>query len=327
MTRLPLRGGRSGGRELLPAGRACPNIAPFTDTGRASCGTGAPALMARRAEEHRTMSFMRSLALATLAAALVLTGCGDDKKNPPAGGGGPAPAPGKSGDGGGGAGAGGAYEAAKGTATLKGVIKFKGARPAPAFADVGSEAGCKAHGDVVVEVREVNEDGSLPHAFVYASEGPSVGMKGYADPKIVMDQKGCAYIPHVLGALAGSEVTFRNSDKFNHNVHIKAKRNDEWNKVQSAGGEDKRAFQKEMGVRVACDVHTFMGSWMHVLEHPFFSTSARGNGAYEIKGLYPGKHKFKVWHETWAKDKAVLEFEIELKAGENTHDVEVAETK
>lgn len=271
---------------------------------------------------HAALSFL-------LVAGVVACG-GDDKS-----GGGAAPAPKKDGgaapapkaDGGAAPApsAGGKYDKAKGTATLKGVVKFKGTAPEQKTYGplMGPEPKCAAHGSAApIEKTEVNSDGSLPWVFVYATEGPSVGLGGYEAPAVEVDQKGCVYQPHVFGAMTGQKVVFMNTDTFSHNVHVKGKKQ-EWNKSQNAGQKDEYTAQKEFGVKVICDVHSWMNSWMHVVDHTFFATSARGSGAYEIKGLYPGKHKFKAWHENWAKDKPV-EFEVELKDGENVKDIEIA---
>jgi plastocyanin len=187
-----------------------------------------------------------------------------------------------------------------------------------------TEPKCAEHGKgAVIEKTEVNADGTLPWVFVYAVDGPAIGQSGYEIPMVEVDQKGCVYQPHVFGAVAGQDVIFLNTDGFSHNVHVKGKKQ-EWNKSQNAGQKDLYKAQKEFGVKVICDVHSWMNSWMHVLEHPFFAVSARGNGAFEIKGLYPGKYKFRAWHENWAKDKQV-EFEIELKDGENSKEIEISD--
>jgi len=264
---------------------------------------------------------IQSLALGLALVTAVACGGGEDKK-PAAGGGEQKPAAGKAEDAPKAAPSGAAYDAAKGTATLKGVVKFKGTAPAIVKYNMDSTPACKAHGDATVEKTEVNPDGSLPHVFVYVVEGPAAGLSGYPTAAVEVDQKGCVYLPHVFGAVDGATVTFKNTDDMSHNVHIKGKKHD-WNKSQSAGGADPyKASPKEFGVKIICDVHSWMSSYMHVMTHPFFATSARGNGAYEIKGLYPGKYKLKAWHENWAKDKQV-EFEVEIKDGENSKDIEI----
>ena len=217
---------------------------------------------------------------------------------------------------------GGAYEASRGTATLRGVVRYVGTPPKQGTINM-SDPKCTEHGTSPVEKTEVNPDGTLPHAFVYLATGPSAGLQGYPAEPVVVNQSGCVYLPHVFGVTLGHEVVFRNSDTLSHNVHVTGKRIKDFNKSQSGGQSDTwTPDAREFAVKIICDIHSWMNAYMHVQENPFFATSARGTGAFEIKGLYPGKHKFKVWHENWAKDSSV-EFEIDLKDGENVHDIEV----
>ncbi|HHZ98873.1 MAG TPA: carboxypeptidase regulatory-like domain-containing protein [Candidatus Marinimicrobia bacterium] len=49
-------------------------------------------------------------------------------------------------------------------------------------------------------------------------------------------------------------------------------------------------------VRVKCDVHPWMGAFIGVLDHPFYSvTDEKGN--FEIENLPPGTYTVEAWHE------------------------------
>ena len=65
-----------------------------------------------------------------------------------------------------------------------------------------------------------NGDDGKRNVYVYVREG--LGGKVYAPPTkpVVLDQKGCRYTPHVIAAMVGQPVDFRNSDATMHNVHL-----------------------------------------------------------------------------------------------------------
>ena len=65
-----------------------------------------------------------------------------------------------------------------------------------------------------------------------------------------------------------------------------------------AGATAERSYKiPEIGIKVKCDVHPWMASYLHVVKHPFFAvTDADGN--YEIKNVPPGEYELITWHET-----------------------------
>jgi hypothetical protein len=262
-----------------------------------------------------------------LAAALfTVVGCGGDDKKPAkkpddkAGGGG-ATAP---------AGGGGTYDAAKSTASIKITATWKGAKPEGKAIQMTewclSNAGGK---DVPDERFVVNADGTLPHVFVWAFEGPHKQLSGYAAPApAVLDQKGCTYVPHVFGLRSNQTLTIKNSDGTTHNVHSFPKTNEGFNVAQSAGTSNDFTFKsKEKAIPFHCDIHSWMSAVCFVVDHPFYAATG-DSGVAEIKGLPAGDYTFKAWHEGMnaaTKEKGVeSEFKITLKDGEAaTHAVEL----
>ena len=49
-------------------------------------------------------------------------------------------------------------------------------------------------------------------------------------------------------------------------------------------------------VRVKCDVHPWMASYVGVLEHPFYAVTG-ADGSYSISGLSAGTYTLEAWHE------------------------------
>lgn len=243
---------------------------------------------------------MRIFIALMLAAALV--GCNDDKK-PPSGGGGvdapeaadPDAKPYK------------ADPATQGSVTGKAI--YKGAAPAPRRVSVACEG--SAHPEVEDETLLVNADGTLRNVFVYVVKGT----KGWKfDPPatpVVLDQKNCTYAPHVFGIQVGQMLQVNNSDGTMHNVHSLAKENDPFNKMQNAGQKDFVTMRTSEIVQLKCDVHSWMGAWAGVVNHPFYNVTGDG-GTFELTGLPEGEYTIRAWHERLGK----LSQTVKVEAGQ-----------
>ena len=200
-------------------------------------------------------------------------------------------------------------------------MKFGGERPAPVLFNVSSDAFCtgKWEGKEPIDQQfEVNEDGTLPHVFIYPKAGPHKDYEGYTPPTgFVVNQHDCYYVPHVFGVMEGQEFTVSNDDQTMHNVNVKPKRSDPVNKGQAPGDKDVFVFgKKEKAIPFACDVHSWMSAKCWVMDHPFFATSG-ADGSFEIKGLPDGKYTFVAWHETFGEK----EFEVEIAGAEAAAEV------
>jgi plastocyanin len=187
---------------------------------------------------------------------------------------------------------------ATGTAKIAGKVIFEGAAPAGKKIRMAANPECKRHGpgEGVSEEVVVGAGNALQNVLVYvrnvSGAYPTPGEPG------VMDQEGCVYKPHVVAIQAGQKVKFKNSDEALHNVHIHAKQGAANRAMPATMKEYVHDFkQPEIGVRVTCDVHSWMVSYVHVLAHPFFAVTADG-GAYEITNLPAGEYEVVAWHET-----------------------------
>lgn len=253
-----------------------------------------------------------------------LTACGDKGKedNPKGGGqpaaanGGKAPAPA--------AGGGGAYDAAKATGSVKLTAKWTGAKTEPQKITMSGDNFCMGVGATDDPRFTVNADGTLPNCFVWAKEGPHKGMSGLPEtPKVVLDQHGCVYVPHVFGLRVGQAFTIKNSDNTTHNVHPHPKVNpDNINQAQAVNATNDFTYaQKEKAIHFACDIHSWMSAWAFVVDHPFFGTTG-ADGTVTIGKLPPGKYKFAVWHEPMTADSKGHEVEIDVEVAEGEKAVE-----
>jgi plastocyanin len=180
-------------------------------------------------------------------------------------------------------------------ATVSGTVKFTGQVPRAARIDMSQDPACK--GENAVEVMTV-KDGNLANAFVYVKEG--LGDRSFPVPseKVVLDQQGCRYHPHVLGVMTGQTIEIRNSDPTTHNVHPTPKENREWNESQApnAPALEKTFAREEIMMQVKCNQHPWMKMLLNVVKHPFFAVTDE-SGKFEIKGLPPGEYTIATVHE------------------------------
>ena len=183
---------------------------------------------------------------------------------------------------------------------IAGKITFEGAPPKPGVVRMDSDPNCVQPGVTSTdETVVVGGDGALRNVFVYVKDG--LGNLRFPVPAqpLVLDQKGCHYVPHVLGVQVGQSVEILNSDNTLHNVHAVPKANQEFNMGQPLPGikHTHQFSTREVMVPFKCDVHPWMQAWVGVLDHPYFAVTG-ADGSFSLKGLPPGTYTIEAWHES-----------------------------
>lgn len=227
-----------------------------------------------------------------LLAALVATGCGDSAKKEkpdetPA-----QPPPAVS-----------YFRVDPGTAaSLHGTVTYRGPKPSRTTIAMDAESACvqmHAGKPVYDEQIVVGQGGGVANALVYIKAG--LEDKKFEPPKapVVLDQQGCMFTPRVVALQAGGSLAVRNSDAIEHNVHPAPKNNREWNEGMTPGAPDvvHRFARQEVMIRVKCNLHPWMRSWIAVMEHPYFAVTGP-DGSFDLKNVPPGDYTIAVWHET-----------------------------
>ena len=189
-------------------------------------------------------------------------------------------------------------DTADGPGVIAGTITFEGTPPAVRPLPMDSDPKCIPEPGAASEVLVVGPDKGVKNVFVYVKDG--LGARTYAVPAtpVMLEQKGCRYIPHVFGVQAGQTIQVANNDTTLHNVHALPKNNREFNFGQPANVPAvPRVFDKpEIGLPFRCDVHGWMSAYVNVVAHPFFAVT-NDAGGFEIKGLPPGTYTIELWHE------------------------------
>lgn len=183
---------------------------------------------------------------------------------------------------------------------------------------MGSDANCVSDGEA--ESREEkfirNANNSMANAVVHLSQGWDQWEVDDAKDTVLMDQKGCKYVPHVASVQTKQSIEFKNSDPTLHNIHPKPKKNKEMNKATSAGASITHAFKRpELGIPVKCDVHPWMRSYISVFKHPWHAVTPEGDGKASIFSVPAGKYKVRSWHEALGESKEV---EVMVTAGKTS---------
>ncbi len=182
---------------------------------------------------------------------------------------------------------------------ITGVISFNGEVPAPRKMEMSQDSACENMGESFFDDVIVS-DGKLKNVFVYVKNGLPKASFEIPAAEVSLDQKGCQYVPRVLGVQTGQALKILNSDPTDHNIHPTPKMNREWNQSQLAGqGPITRKFTKEETLfQVKCNKHPWMTAWLGVLSHPFFAVSG-ADGSFAIKGLPSGEYEIEAWHEKY----------------------------
>ena len=140
--------------------------------------------------------------------------------------------------------------------------------------------------------------GNLANVFVYVKDG--LGDRGFAAPQtpITVDQRGCRYVPHVLGVMTGQPVQILNSDSTTHNVHPMGHANHQWNGSQLPNSQplSKTFTEPEIMLPIHCNQHPWMHMYLNVVDNPFYAVTGP-DGRFEVKGLPPGDYTIAAVHE------------------------------
>jgi plastocyanin len=225
------------------------------------------------------------------------------------------------------------YKSSGNEGSITGAISFTGEAPAPKPISMDADAACAQSNPNPQTEDVIVKDGKLANVLVYIKDGKTADGKSISGFKfdvpateVTLDQKGCRYIPHVLGMMAGQKLKVLNSDPTAHNVHPSPKSNKEWNQSQPAGAQPiiQTFTRAEIVVPVKCNQHPWMKANIGVMKHPLFAVSGE-NGAFEIKGVPPGTYTVATWHERYgektqsvtvgAKETKTQDFNVDPSAG------------
>ena len=135
----------------------------------------------------------------------------------------------------------------------------------------------------------------------------------------VVEQRNKTFSPHLLAVPPGSTVAFPNYDDFYHNVFSLSPTQSFDLGLYKSGQSREMKFDKTGMVRLGCNVHAKMASFIFVIDAPAY-VPVEGANPFNFRSLAPGKYKARVWSERSAEP---AEQEITIKAGVNNINFDV----
>jgi carboxypeptidase family protein len=204
-------------------------------------------------------------------------------------------------------------------ADITGTITLKGTPPKEKdITPLKEDATCgKLHSEMpTTHFYVVGANGGLADVVV-SLQGISGQSTGATAEPVALDQKGCEYIPQILGVQTDQKILVKNSDPVLHNIHDlpTVAGNKEQNVAQMPGSSELTfSFAKpEMFLKFKCDVHPWMFAWVSVFDHPYFAVSGK-DGSFKIANVKPGKYTLQAAH----RKAGTATQEIEVKEGSPT---------
>jgi hypothetical protein len=196
---------------------------------------------------------------------------------------------------------------------ITGKITLKGTPPPEKELPLDPNCG-KLHPEGTPKTRfyVVGTDGGLEDVFVYIKDGLTGKTFPVPDKPGLINQKGCEYLPYISGLQTNQKLLFRNSDPVLHNVHPTpaVPGNKEQNVAQMPKGKDLEFVfpNPEVLLRIKCDVHQWMFTYVGVLDHPFYAVTDK-DGKFTIKNVPPGSYTVEAYHRKAGKQTSQVKVE------------------
>jgi hypothetical protein len=141
----------------------------------------------------------------------------------------------------------------------------------------------------------VNRDGGVQNVIVVLRP---TDRHARAQPlSIILDNRNCAFTPHVQVATVGSELRLKNSDPILHAVHARLGQETLFNVGLPRWRQVTKTLTRNGMVRINCDVlHTWMSAVIVVTESPHYAVTDQ-QGRFIIGRLPTGEYEMETWHE------------------------------
>lgn len=183
--------------------------------------------------------------------------------------------------------------------TIVGTVKYDGDIPSAKILKVDKDEQTCGHENKQSEELVINGESKGIKNVVVSLVDIAAGKKAETGT-VALDQKECVFIPHVLAVSAGASVDLLNSDNVMHNLHSWSIKNPGFNEGVSGGGKITKKFDIPEVIKITCDVHKWMSSFIVVKANPYFAVTDE-NGRFKIENVPAGSYKIEAWQEKLGK--------------------------
>ncbi|MEM8885133.1 MAG: hypothetical protein AAGD14_13775 [Planctomycetota bacterium] len=189
--------------------------------------------------------------------------------------------------------------------SIVGTVKFEGKPYARKMETLSDKFCINARPDGMVSEEFLFDPatGGLQNVFVYIARGMQRVKFDVPSEPVILDQVGCQYIPHAAILRVGQPLRIKSSDNTLHNVAATPRNNDAFNKTMNTPSvlPDMVFGRGEPDpIKIRCDVHGWMKSYVAILSHPFCAITPQ-DGSFSLKDVPPGSYKLVYWHEYMGK--------------------------
>jgi len=139
----------------------------------------------------------------------------------------------------------------------------------------------------------------------------------------VMDQVDEEFVNNVLIVVAGSHVSFPNSDDIQHHVYSFSDNNTFELPLYAGNTADPVLFPEPGVTVVGCNIHDWMLGYIYVGKSHMMARSD-DYGVSTIRNLEPGEYTFTVWHERARRNEQSSEHAVTVQAsGTTVHPIQL----
>lgn len=185
--------------------------------------------------------------------------------------------------------------------TITGEVHFSGKAPARMPIDMSMDPACAMSATPnETEQYVVSKSGGLANVYIYIKAGAPASSAPTGAQPVVLDQKGCRYIPHVIAVQQGGSVLVKNSDPTMHNVHTipteSGNASVDLSETPMGAPQTETFHQPETMLPVRCNNHPWMEAFINVAPNAYYAVTD-ADGRFTLPAVPPGTYTLAAVHE------------------------------